>query len=567
MLPRAALLALSMLSACAAGGPGDAGGHAADRPVAGTSGAFLAGRFALSQMDLNQAVDDLLKALATDPQNEELQQQAFVAAVMAGRPEAVTLAHALSSNPAAMLVLADQDVRTGNWQAAVDKFSALPGQGLTQVLQPLLLAWAQQGAGQGTEAMQTLQPYLNGTRYRAVFALHAAMISDLAGREGDAAQYFRTALAEYGSLNLRLGSILASWQARNGHTDEARATIRAMSTTSPDLVIAEPALQLSAARPQITSAKDGIAEAYLALAASLQQQDAADFALLLLRQALDLRPDFTAARLLAADVETSRGQVAMAASMLAPVAASDPLIAVVRLRQARIDERLGKRDDAKAILEQMAKDYPDRPEPLAQMAQMQSGASQFAEAAATYGRALARVAHPGRNDWALYYEQGIAYDRAHDWPHAEADFLHALDLSPDQPYVLNYLGYSWAEQGRNLPRARQMIERAQAERPNDGAIADSLGWVMLHQGDRTEAIHWLERAAELTPEDSTVNGHLGDAYWAAGRHAEAQTQWRRALILHPDPDEAAQLNARLAGTVPAIPPPVPAVAAATHRAE
>jgi tetratricopeptide (TPR) repeat protein len=557
MLPRATLLALSMLTACAAGGPNEAVSGAASRPIVGASGAFLVGRFALGEMDLNPAVDDLLKALAADPKNVELQQQAFGAAVLAGRPEALTLARALPSNPAAMLVLADQDVLANNWPAAEAKFTALPGQGLTQVLQPLLLAWSQQGAGQTDEAMATLQPYLNGTRYRGVFALHAAMINDLAGRQTDAAQYFRTALAEYGALNLRLGTLVASWQARNGHEAEARATIRAMVASSPDLSIAEPALQMGAGQPQINRASDGIAEAYLALAATLQQQDAADFALLLLRQALDLRPNYTSARLLASDVETSRGQLAMAAATLAPVPASDPLIAVVRLRQARIDERLGKLDEAQTMLEQLASDYPDRPEPLAQLAEMQRGNGHFSEAAITYGRALDRVKQPVRSDWALFYEQGMAYDRAHDWPHAEADFLRALDLSPDQPYVLNYLGYAWTEQGRNLPRARAMIERAVAERPNDGAIADSLGWVMLRQGDRADAVRWLEHAVELQPEDSTVNGHLGDAYWAIGRRTEAQTQWRRALVLNPAPEEAAQLNAKLAGAVP----PPPAVAA------
>ena len=562
MLPRAALLALSMLSACAAGGANEAGGNAANRPIVGASGAFLVGRFALGAMDLNKAVDDLLKALAADPQNAELQQQTFGAAVMAGRPEAVTLARQLPSNPAAMLVLADQDVHAGNWAAAEVKFNALPGQGLTQVLQPLLLAWSQQGAGKTDDAIETLQPYLDGTRYRGVFALHAAMINDLAGRQADAAQYFRIALADYGGLNLRLGSVVASWQARNGHEAEARATLRAMVAANTELAIAEPALQLGASQPQVANASDGIAEAYLALAATLQQQDAADFALLLLRQALELRPNFTSARLLAADIEASHGQLAMASNCLAPVAASDPLIAVVQLRQAEIAERVGKLSDAQMILEQMAKDYPDRPEPLAQLAEMQRANGHYIEAAATYGRAIDRVKQPGPGDWALFYEQGMAYDRANDWPHAEADFLHALDLSPDQPYVLNYLGYAWTERGKNLPRARQMIERAVAERPNDGAIADSLGWVMLQQGDRADAVHWLERAVELQPEDSTVNGHLGDAYWAIGRRMEAKTQWRRALILNPDPKEAAQLNAKLAGSVPAVPN-----VAANHRVE
>jgi Flp pilus assembly protein TadD len=84
-------------------------------------------------------------------------------------------------------------------------------------------------------------------------------------------------------------------------------------------------------------------------------------------------------------------------------------------------------------------------------------------------------------------------------------------------------------------------------RPNDGAIVDSLGWVMLRQGQVTDAVSTLERAVELEPEDSSVNGHLGDAYWAAGRKLEAAFQWRRALTFNPEPDDAAKLEAKLQG--------------------
>ena len=138
-----------------------------------------------------------------------------------------------------------------------------------------------------------------------------------------------------------------------------------------------------------------------------------------------------------------------------------------------------------------------------------------------------------------------AAERARDWARAEADFLRALELFPDQPFVLNYLGYSWTEQGRNLPRARQMIERAAAAQPNDGAILDSLGWVQLRQGDVQGAVKQLERAIELDSNDPTITSHLGDAYWAAGRKLEAQFQWRRALTLKPDPDDIVKLEAKL----------------------
>jgi tetratricopeptide (TPR) repeat protein len=547
ILSRAALLALSMLSACAAARPDELNTAAANRPVAGASGAFLVGRYALGRTDFDMASTGLLRALAADPGDGELQQQAFGAAVLTGRPEAVALARQLPSNPTAILVLADEDVRAGAWQAAQAKYASLPGQGLTQVLQPLLLAWSQQGGGSTDQALATLRPYTEGTRYRGVFELHAAMINDQAGRTSEAARLYRQAVLDHGALNLRLGSIVASWQARTGHEADGRATIRAMTESSPDLSIAEPALALDAGRRQVADAADGIAEAYLALAASLQRGENGEFSLLLLRLALDLKPDFTSARLLAADVQGAAGQLEGAVATLAPIRADDPLIAVARLRQARLQGRLGHSAEARRLLEQLAADYPNRSEPLAQLADMQSGEGHFEDAAETYGRAIGRVKQPARGAWVLYYQRGTAYDRAHDWPHAEADFLQALALSPDQPFVLNYLGYAWAEQHRNLPRAREMLERAAALRPDDGAIMDSLGWVLLLQGDNQGAIRWLERAVEKTPEDPTANGHLGDAYDAAGRRPEAVTQWRRALILNPEPQDAVKLQTKLMG--------------------
>jgi Flp pilus assembly protein TadD len=225
----------------------------------------------------------------------------------------------------------------------------------------------------------------------------------------------------------------------------------------------------------------------------------------------------------------------------------------VQLRRAALTEQLGNTDDALRQLDQLARLYPDRPEPLTLKADILRSKRRFADAVTAYDEAVARIPHPTDANWPLFYDRGIALDRAHQWPRAEADFLHALELSPDQPYVLNYLGYSWTEQGRNLARAKQMIERAVQERPNDGSIVDSLGWVALRQGDVPAAVHQLERAVELDSEDATVNGHLGDAYWAAGRKLEAQFQWRRALNLNPEPDDVPKLEAKLrdgsAGTV------------------
>jgi tetratricopeptide (TPR) repeat protein len=544
---RALLLAISLLSACAAAAPSTSrvvgrGGH--DAP-SGVFGDFLSGRFAMAQADPQMAASQLLHALASHPNDVDLRQQAFVACLIAGRSEAVQLARALPDSQAAQLLLGEVEVRAGRWQAAEQKFRLLPRQGLTQLLQPLLIAWSQQGDGRTDAALATLRPFLDGQRFRGVYALHAALIADQAGRPADAAKLYSVAKGEFGAPNLRLAQVLASWEARHGRPGEAQRTLTAMVEDAPDIAIALPAITSATMAPAVPRAVDGIAEAYLALAAALRQQDAGDFAMLLLRLALDLRPDFTPARLLAADILESQHHLENALQMLASVAKDDPLIPVVRLQRAALTERMGHTEEATHELQRIGHDYPDSPIPAMREGDILRGKQRFTDAIVAYDRAIGRIRTPRATDWLAFYDRGICYERARQWSKAEADFQHALALAPDQPFVLNYLGYSWADMGQNLTQAREMIEKAVQRRPNDGAIIDSLGWVMLRQGDVADAVKTLERAVELNPEDASINGHLGDAYWAAGRKLEATYQWRRALTFNPEPDDAAKLEAKL----------------------
>ncbi len=545
---RAVLLALTLLSACAAADPstGILPSRGQD-PASGVFGAFLDGQFAMDQADPAEAATWYLRALAADPSNPELTQQAFLACALGGRQEAVQLARQLPDNQAAQLLLGDTEARAGNWTAAEQRFRGLPGQGVTQLLQPLLVAWAQAGSGRTDAAVTTLRPLIEGHRFRGVYALHAAMMLDLAGNNAQADHYYGLAQSEFPGLDLRLAQILASWDVRSGHPADAMHLFGQLAQNAPYLGIALPALIANAQKRVVTRATDGIAEAYLALAGALRQQDAGDFAMLLLRFALDLRPDFTAARLMAADILTSQNHSDFALQMLAPVADDDPLGAPARLQRATLEDRLGHTDEALRELARLSKDYPGSPLPDAQIGDILRQKNRFADAVGAYDRAIERLKTPSHDDWLLYYSRGVAYDRSHQWPMAQADFEQALALAPDQPAVLNYLGYSWADADTHLAQARQMIDKAVQERPNDGAIVDSMGWVLLREGHTKEAVSTLERAVELEPQDPTINGHLGDAYWAAGRKLEATYQWRRALTLNPEPDDAAKLEAKLNG--------------------
>ena len=546
---RAVLLALSLFSASAAAdlSPNKAPHRLGREAPNGVFADFMVGRFAMSQSDPQTAASQLLRALAAQPGDTEVLQQAFVACLTAGRSEAVQLARRLPDSQAAQLLLGAVEARAGRWQAAEQRFNALPRQGLTQLLQPLLVAWAQQGGGHTDAALATLHPYLDGQRFRGVYALHSALIADQAGRNADAAKLYRAAQTEFGGMNLRLAQILASWEARRGHLGEAQRTLAAVSDGTAEMNIALPALVAATMVRPVPRATDGIAEAYLALAAAVRQQDSGNFAMILLRLALDLRPDFTPARVLAAEILESGRHLDNALQVLAAVGNDDPLIPVIRLQRAVLAERLGNTEDAMRDLQRIARDYPSSPLPAMREGDILRSKQRFTDAIAAYDRAIARIAEPTPNDWLVFYDRGICYERSRQWAKAEADFQRALKLAPDQPFVLNYLGYSWADMGHNLVQARAMIEKALQRRPNDGAITDSLGWVMLRQGEVTEAVKTLERAVELDPEDASINGHLGDAYWAAGRKLEATYQWRRALIFNPEPDDAAKLEAKLKG--------------------
>lgn len=551
---RSALLATAALLVSAAG---ETPASSSAARSSGAFGAYLAGRFAMQNRDLVVAAKEFEQALRDDPAAPELTNQAFVASLMSGQAQAARLAAMLPDNPLAQLVLANRDGKDGNWAAAQGRFAALrQDQGIAQVLRPLLVAWSQFGDKQPDAALATLAPLVDGTRFRGVYALHAGLIADLADRTELAARYYRIALADYGQVNLRLAVILASWQARHGMMPEAQRSIGELATADGEFGISRQGLEANVARPAVTNAADGLAEAYLAMAATLRQQNI-ESAQAMIRLALEMRPNFTAAKILLSDIETAGKQPTFALAALADIPADDPLSPLVELRRAALLDDSGQSAAAIDLLTKSAREHPDRPEPRAQLGDVLRKQQKFAEAAAAYSDAIGKLGTPSRANWPLFYARGIALERAGEWPKAEADLKYALELAPDQASILNYLAYSWAERGEHLDEAHAMLDRAMSARPNEGAYIDSFGWTLLKQGDTAGALQQLERAVELEPEDATINEHLGDVLAAAGRTREAEFQWQRALNLKPDAEETKRLHDKLAA-IPMTPVPVSA---------
>ena len=279
-----------------------------------------------------------------------------------------------------------------------------------------------------------------------------------------------------------------------------------------------------------------------------------------MRFALQLRPDLTAARLLLANTLSGGDNPAAtptpvmlqnALDVLTPVTQQDPLFAPVAMQEANLLASLNRPAAAVALLDKLIALNPQDPGLLANAGDVLRAAGQMQAAIAYYSRAIAVVGTPPPPAaWSLFFDRGICEDNVSGWAAAEPDMMQALALGPNQPYVLNYIGYTWAMHGEKLDQAQAMLERAVALDPNDGAVIDSLGYVNLKQGHTQTALGLLIQAVQLNPDDAEVNGHLGDAFWQAGEKLQAAYQWQRALSLGPDAKLEAALKAKIQQNFP-----------------
>jgi len=204
-----------------------------------------------------------------------------------------------------------------------------------------------------------------------------------------------------------------------------------------------------------------------------------------------------------------------------------------------------------AQLRTLVAEKTDRIDAALTLADLLRGKERFADAVAAYDTAVSRLKGSSERYWPIYFGRGICLERVKQWPRAEADMKKALELSPDQPYVLNYLGYSWIDQGVHLDDGMKMLKRATELRPDDGAVTDSVGWAYYRLGQFDQAVEWLERASEQKGDDATVVEHLGDAYWHVGRKREARFEWERALNQKPEKDRIPKLQDKLVnGLIP-----------------
>ncbi|KAJ56115.1 hypothetical protein ACMU_10185 [Actibacterium mucosum KCTC 23349] len=515
-------------------------------PVAaqdGLAGPYLAGQVASFHNDYEAAAQYYAQALLRDPSNLSLLENATLAFIGLGQVDkAVPIARRIqqagaSSQAADMVLLADQ-VKRGRFDALLDDQEA--GLSIGPLADRLLSAWAQFGAGRMSEAINGFDEAANDPGLGLFGAYHKALALASVGDFEGAVEIFESGNGD-GLRYTRRGAManiaVLSQLERN---DEARQLITDLFGRDLDPGMADIAAKLDAGEAlpfeTIRDGADGAAEVFFTVAEAVNGEADDAFTLLYARLAEFLRPDHVDAILLSADLLEAQQRYDLAARAYAAVPVDDPAYYAAELGRANTLERSGKPDAAVEVLASLAKDYPSVPIVQTTLGDTLSGLRRFEEATAAYDAAIGLFSETTPSQWYIYYARGITFERRQLWPQAEADFRKALELSPDQPRVLNYLGYSLVEKRIKLDEALDMIERAVAGRPDDGYITDSLGWVLYRLGRFDEAVPHMERAVELMPIDPIINDHLGDVLWKVGRKLEAEFQWKRALSLV-DPED------------------------------
>ncbi len=561
--------------------PARAEEKAVDVDIHSFAAAFLAAQTADADFDTKSAIWFYRKALEYDPGNDGIRERLMVDLFLAGDFDGgVSIVEALAGDPAIdqvrQLATTIDLMRRGDYDAA----SKLPDLATTnpidRLLNALMKGWADAGAGRGKEAVAQLRA-LKGPPWYPVFTeYHAGAIAELSGDIATARDIYQDAIVDKSVAGaapdtyVRTVMALAALEARQGNVRAALDTLSTGEQVVPNYApLAAMRQRIEGGGPlpvEIKDASDGAASALFSLGSAVNRQGAEETVILYLQFARALDPDNAAALVTLGNLKETIKQPEEAIELYKMVPEDSPMRRISEMQLGLALSDMGEHTEAREHLKALIAEDPKDIRSYLAYGSVLSEDKAYAEMADNYEKAIAAVG-PAQtaNDWNLYFQLGIAYERLKQWPKAEKALKRALELQPNQPQVMNYLGYSWIDMNMNLQEGMDLIRDAVDLRPNDGYIVDSLGWAYYKLGEYEDAVRELERAVELKPADPTINDHLGDAYWRVGRKTEAGFQWNRALIGDPEPELKAEVEKKIAEGLPEKPGAVPAAVNQTDK--
>ena len=518
----------------------------ASHDTATTAGHYLAARQALYFNDVGQSADFFLRTLEDDASNVALLRQAFLtqyyygdieqAAALGRQLEGLNVMVPLGGEPATALALRNDD-----WPASIVLANRIAEDSKALAMAGVIRGWSLVATGQGDAGISALleagrMSIDANTGMPPFFRLHAALMAERLGLVHEAVQ--RVTGLEADSLPSHVALDLAALHARQGHWDIVERLIE--TQLSRQFNKAEVRAALARQAQAVPSIQQHIAGAVVALALSDKSNSRQSLSARL-RFALFIDSEHHFARLLLAQQLSDYGQSDIALANLERIPDGGLFGQLARLAESAVVEEAGNTDAAIALMKGVAESDPKNAYLFHRLGDTYRRNSMFRQSRDSYMASMAL----GRDTGGLHRSLGVSLERLGETRAAETHLLRAIEIDPGDAYALNYLGYWWADEGRNLDQAIEMIERAVSHRPSSGFFVDSLGWVHYKLGDPARAVGYLERATELEPSDPEITGHLGDVYWALGRREEARFKWRLALSLSEDAEEQAMLERRL----------------------
>ncbi len=535
--------------------------------ISSFSGAYLAAHIAEADNDLDSAIAYYKQALAFNPSDTGLQQSLMLSLIAQGRfDESLVYADKLKEVPDverfSRLALAVDSFHKKDFTKAQYWLKLSLESDLDRLISGVMSGWAQQGAGEATDAMASIDK-LQGPDWFGLFkSFHRALIADASNMPEKAEAIYAATMQDTTAGGaapetwMRNAQAYASFLARKGDKAKAISVLDQAEAFSPGkleiVALRDRIAKGDKIEPFVSGPSDGASEILLDLATALNRGGGEPFVRLYLQYALALRPDSDAALVQLAAVAEQLKDGEGAIALYRRIPDSSPLKELSDLQLGLNLADLDRHDEAIAHLKAFVDAHPDDMRAYLALGGVYSSKDDFRSAANLYDKAVEVLKTPTAANWNIFYQRGIAYERLKEWPKAEPNFRRALELQPDQPQVLNYLGYSWVDMNTNLKEGLAMIQKAVDLRPSDGYIVDSLGWAYFRLGRFDDSVREMERAVSLKPEDPVLNDHLGDAYWRVGRKLEATFQWNQARDLKPDPDVLATLQQKLMKGLPPI---------------
>ena len=511
------------------------------------SGHFLAARQALYLSDVRRSAEFFLQAIDGDAPDVALLRQAFLtqyyygdieqAAAIGRQLERLNLSMPLAGEPGTALAIRNKD-----WAATLVLADVIAEDTTAQDIAGVITAWAHAANGQGDAGISQLieTGRMAGSDIDALpdyIQLNIALMAEYLGHTEEARR--RAGNLQRLDLSAGLAIQLAGFFIRDGDLQAADALL---GKRLSDQFNRHSTMEMLIEQPQRGTDIDSLIANSIVEAALAAQNETAQRSLSArLRLALFIAPKLEFGHLLLAQQLSDFGQFDEAIIHLDRIAVDGLFGQPAQLLKASIFESLGNTERSVSILKAAVTADRDNAYLYQRIGDSYRRARNFTQGRDSYMKALAL----GSGTGVLHRNLGMALEQLGEDLAAEGHLLRALELNPSDAYALNYLGYWWADEGRNLEQAIGLIERAVEERPGSGFFVDSLGWVHFKLGDPQKAVGYLERATELEPSDPEITGHLGDVYWVLGRYDEARFKWRLALSLSADEEERAMLSARL----------------------